>query len=289
MSTRKLTIGIYTHDDYDGVRYLIDSIRLNDPDILSDIEFSIIDNCPGTPNSDAIIEYLKTAVKNVAFSYNAFGRYSNHIWRFEAVELAKTPYVVVVESKLQFAPGALKALINFFDAGLDNGLIITGPRIKDDFSGVLTHFRYAWDGEFYGIAEKDERADTQTEAFEIEGLLPGLFAVRKDSFFKIPKGPFAGNGIYGEDVVLSLTNFVVKNKRALCLPALKWSCRMVKASGSAIPDSVLNRFHNYSTAFLLLDAKDKLAELKSQFANSISEERMSEIISKCKLSLNFKQ
>lgn len=285
MNDRKLTIGIYVYDDYDGVRYLIDSIRINNPEILSNIEFVIIDNCPDTTNSNALMEFLTTSVKNVAFNYVAYGRYPNHAYRFEAIELAKTPYVLVTESKTQFTPGSLKSLIDFFDSGMDEGRIITGPRIKDDFSDVMTHFKYEWNGEFYGVAEKDPRVDSQVEPFEIEGILPGVFAIRKADWRKISRAAFASNGAYAEDVVLSMRKFLTLGKRPLCLPTFKWTCRMIKTNGKNIPDSVLNRFHNYATAFLQLGLNDKLIELKTQYAEKITNERMDEIISKCKISL----
>ena len=42
----KITIGTCVYDDYDGVYFTIQSIRLNNPDLLDRIEFVIINNNP---------------------------------------------------------------------------------------------------------------------------------------------------------------------------------------------------------------------------------------------------
>src|SRR5689334_17254283 len=40
--TKKLTVGMATYDDYDGVYFTLQAIRLYHPEILADVEFVII-------------------------------------------------------------------------------------------------------------------------------------------------------------------------------------------------------------------------------------------------------
>ena len=56
---RKLTIGMATHDDYDGLYFSLQSIRLHHPEILDDIEFVIIDNNPNSAHGKSIRNLLK--------------------------------------------------------------------------------------------------------------------------------------------------------------------------------------------------------------------------------------
>ena len=44
-----LTIGMATYDDYDGVYFTIQAIRLNHPEIAGEIEFIVVDNHPDGP------------------------------------------------------------------------------------------------------------------------------------------------------------------------------------------------------------------------------------------------
>ncbi len=46
---KRFTIGMATYDDYDGVYFSIQSIRLHHPEILEDCELLIIDNHPDGP------------------------------------------------------------------------------------------------------------------------------------------------------------------------------------------------------------------------------------------------
>jgi hypothetical protein len=48
-SSKKLTIGMATYDDYDGVCFTPQALRLYHPEILYDTEFLVIDNHPDGP------------------------------------------------------------------------------------------------------------------------------------------------------------------------------------------------------------------------------------------------
>jgi hypothetical protein len=54
--TSKLTIGMATYDDYDGVYFTLQAIRLYHPEIINDVEFIIIDNNPDGPCAQALKE-----------------------------------------------------------------------------------------------------------------------------------------------------------------------------------------------------------------------------------------
>ena len=41
-ATKKLTIGMATYDDYDGVYFTLQAIRLYHPEILHDVEFLVV-------------------------------------------------------------------------------------------------------------------------------------------------------------------------------------------------------------------------------------------------------
>ncbi len=49
-----LTIGMATHNDYDGCYFTIQAIRMYHPEILDDVEFLVIDNDPGGPCAKAL-------------------------------------------------------------------------------------------------------------------------------------------------------------------------------------------------------------------------------------------
>ena len=51
---RKLTIGMATYDDYDGVYFSLQALRLYHPEILDETNFLVIDNHPDGPCAEAL-------------------------------------------------------------------------------------------------------------------------------------------------------------------------------------------------------------------------------------------
>ena len=51
---KKMTIGMATYDDYDGVYFSLQAIRLYHPEILDDTELLVIDNHPDGPCGEAL-------------------------------------------------------------------------------------------------------------------------------------------------------------------------------------------------------------------------------------------
>jgi hypothetical protein len=79
---RRLTIGMATYNDYDGVYFTVQSIRMNNPELNGALEFVVIDNDPGGPCSKALSqlgnwidgyryvprgEWSGTAIRNAVF------------------------------------------------------------------------------------------------------------------------------------------------------------------------------------------------------------------------------
>ncbi|MFZ9376813.1 MAG: hypothetical protein ACO25K_06785, partial [Candidatus Fonsibacter ubiquis] len=56
----KLTIGIVTYEDYDGLFFTIQSIRMHHADAMKDVEFLVLDNNPESPSGEATRNFLKS-------------------------------------------------------------------------------------------------------------------------------------------------------------------------------------------------------------------------------------
>ena len=102
---KKLTIGFTTYDDYDGVYFTIQAIRMYHSEVLNDIEFIIIDNNPNSSHG--------TAVKNLTYSfpqlvtYVPFTEYNSTAIRTKIFELATTPYVMCIDCHILLESGAI--------------------------------------------------------------------------------------------------------------------------------------------------------------------------------------
>lgn len=257
---KKLTIGIATHDDYEGLYFSIQAIRMYHKEILNDIEFIIIDNNPESKHGECIRHLLNWVSEPV--QYLPFKKYQSTTVRNKIFELADTPYVLSIDSHVFIEPTALKKLIKFYDDGKDSGCLVQGPLIYDDLKSVSTHFDLSkWGGYMWGQWGTDERGvNPKGEAFEIEAQGLGLFSCRKDSWLGFNK-MFRGFG--GEEGYIH-EKYRKHGRKTLCLPSLRWMHRFERPNGVNYPNNLADRFRNYYIGFkeLGLDATPLLEQFK---------------------------
>jgi hypothetical protein len=262
---RKLTIGMATYDDYDGVYFTIQSIRMYHKEVLNDIEFVIIDNNPSGNHAKPIREltdWIKEPVQ-----YFPFTKFKSTTVKNKVFEIADTPYVMCIDSHVLLEPGSLKKLIDFYDSGLDNGNLLQGPLIYDDLSNISTHFDLKWSGHMWGTwATDDKGKDIDSPPFEIPAQGMGLFSCRKNSWLGFNK-EFRGFG--GEEGYIH-EKYRKNGKQTLCLPFLKWLHRFGRPSGVPYVNDLKDRFRNYMIGFIELDLDT--TELKNHFSQALSKQ-----------------
>ena len=258
---RKLTIGVATHDDYDGLYFTIQSIRMYNREILNDIEFVIIDNSPNGKHGEAtkkLINWIKEPVQ-----YLPFTNYQSSMLKGKVFELADTPYAMCVDSHVLIEPGALKRLIDFFEFGKDYGNLLHGPLLYDDNSSISTYFDLThWGSYMWGRWASDERGKNINDApFEIPAQGMGLFSCRTDSWLGFNKH-FTGFG--GEEGYIH-EKYRKNGKKVICLPFLRWMHKFDRPNGTTYPNNLQERFRNFYIGFaeLGLDKSPLLNEFKS--------------------------
>jgi glycosyltransferase involved in cell wall biosynthesis len=267
---RKLTIGCATHDDYDGVYFTIQSIRLYHSEVLNDIEFVIVDNNPDSEHGKALRNFIKWIKEPV--QYLPFTKYKSTAIRNKVFELADTPYVLCIDSHVLLHPGSLKKLIDFYDKGLDFGNLLHGPLVYDDGENISTHFNLNWNSYMWGQWGTDDRGkDIDSPPFEIPAQGCGLFSCRKDSWLGYNKD-FRGFG--GEEGYIH-KKYEKNGKTTLCLPFLRWTHRFDRPNGISYPNNLSERFKNYLIGFKELGIDTK--ELKEHFKSAISADDMRKI------------
>lgn len=257
-----------THDDYDGVYFSIQNIRMFHPEILNDVEFVIVDNNPNGNHGEAIRKFL-TWIKEPV-QYLPFTKYKSTTVKNKVFELADTPYVLCMDSHVFVEPKALKKLIKFYDSKKDEGNLLQGPLVYDDMTSVSTHFNLdSWGSYMWGQWATDSRGiDPKGEPFEIPAQGMGLFSCRKDSWLGFNKN-FRGFG--GEEGYIH-EKYRKHGKKTLCLPFLRWLHRFERPNGISYPNNLEERFRNYYLGFkeLGLDTKDLL----EQFKTAVSQEHI---------------
>jgi hypothetical protein len=240
---KRLTVGMATYDDYDGVYFTLQAIRFYHPEILNDVEFVVVDNNPDGPCGGALKE-LGNWISN--YRYIANGEVSGTAVRDRVFREARSQFVLCIDCHVLIANGALKRLIDYFEANPESKDLLQGPLIYDDLDGYSTHFGQEWRDGMYGIWATDPRgADPGGAPFEIPMQGLGLFACRRNVW---PGFNPAFRGFGGEEGYVH-EKFRRRGGKTLCLPFLRWVHRFNRPLGTSYPVRWEDRVRNFSSDF----------------------------------------
>ena len=262
---RKMTIGMATYDDYDGVYFSVQALRMYHPEIISECEILVIDNHPDGPCAESL-KKLDQAIENYRYvplqDVQGTAVVRDHIFHNACGD-----YVLCIDCHVFIVPGAIKKLFDYFDANPESKDLLQGPMIHDDLKTFSTHFKPAWSGGMYGTWDSDPRGvDPAGDPFDIPMQGVGLFSCLRKSWPGFnPR--FYG---FGADEGYIHEKFRQKGGRTLCLPFLRWLHRFGRPMGVPYPVQWKDRIHNYIVGFteLGLDIKP----IKEHFTELLGEE-----------------
>lgn len=258
-----LTIGMATYDDFDGVYFTIQSLRLYQD--LSDTEILVIDNY-GCDDTEAFVkgvanasyvratEIVGTAVRELVFTH------------------AQGDAVLCVDSHILFVPGAIERLRRYYADHPGTPDLLQGPLLYDDLSSISTHFDPVWRSQMWGTWGTDPRGhDANGEEFDIPSQGLGIFSCRREAW---PGFNPAFRGFGGEEGYIH-EKFRQRGGRTLCLPWLRWVHRFGRPKGVPYPLSVEMKLRNYIIGFTELGLDTTEAE--AHFADFLPPGRVKKV------------
>jgi len=241
-----LTIGMATFDDFHGVYFSIQALRMYHPEVMDDTEILIIDNNPEGAHGKQIKNFSGWA-PNVR--YIPESEWVSTAVRNKIFEEARGECVVSMDCHVLFEQGSLKKLIDFYKENPDTKNFHQGPLVYDNLTGYSTHFDPVWREQMYGIWANDKRGnDPNAEPFEIPMQGLGIFSCRKDAWLGF-NPLFRGFG--GEEGYIH-EKFRQAGHKALCLPFLRWVHRFGRPDGVKYPLTLENKLRNYFLGHLEL-------------------------------------
>lgn len=245
---KKLTIGIPTHNDYDGLYFTIMALKLYHPFVQTDeVEFVVIDNDPGSHLAGPIIN-LVNAVKG---TYIPVADKVSTTVKWMIPEYAQGEYVLILDSHVLLEPGAIDELMKYFEEHPDSKDLIQGPLLYDDFVSISTSFEPGWSGHMYGKWKFDEEYH-KGEPFEIGMTGAGMFAFKREHFPDLNKD-FRG---FGCEEWYIHEKFRRNGGKVICHPKMKWIHRFEKPHGITYPLSLEDKAWNYYLGWLELYPED---------------------------------
>lgn len=236
---KKLTIGSAVYDDFDGIYFSYQSLRLNNQDILDDLDFVIIDNNPDSKHGQTTKHFCKqSGIRYIPYTEKASTSVRNEIFKN-----AQGKFCMSIDSHVLFEPNTIKRLIEYFDDNPDTEDLFHGPMFYDSLKGkLIAKMEPVWRHHMYGIWGNDTRADDKDgQPFEIDMHGLGIFACKTDKWLEFHKG-FIGFG--GEEGYIH-KKYQNAGKKVWCLPFLRWLHRFDRPHGVNYRLILEDRLFNY--------------------------------------------
>ena len=230
----QLTIGMATYNDFDGVYFTLQSLRLYQD--LADTELLVVDNY----GSDHTRNFVENWAKGrYVLAKEAVGTAAP---RDRVFQEAKGDAVLCCDSHILFVPGAIARLKAYYREHPDSIDLLQGPLLYDDLENLSTHFEPNWRDQMWGTWETDPRGvDPEAEPFEIPMQGLGVFSCRRSAWLGFNPG-FRGFG--GEEGYIH-EKFRQAGGRCLCLPWFRWVHRFARPAGVPYPLFIQDKLRNY--------------------------------------------
>ena len=258
---KKLTIGSAVYDDFEGVYFSYQSLRLNNLDLKNDIEYIIIDNNPSSSEGKAVKHFCESTkcIKYIPYTKKRSTSVRNEIFKNSTSE-----FTLCMDPHVLFETDTIKKLINFFDKNKESKDLYHGPMLYDIIDGhdPVTHMDPLWRDNMFGVWGYDKKGINQdSEPFEIPMHGLGVFACKTDAWLGFNE-KFTGFG--GEEGYIH-KKFQKQNRKIWCLPFFRWIHRFQRPLGVKYPLIMEERVRNYLLGHqeLGLDLNEVISHFKS--------------------------
>lgn len=268
----KLTIAMAVYDDYDGLFFTVQSLRMHHPICMTDdVEFLVMDTNPDSAHGKAV-ESLCRSIPNCRYLTVS----NNGGWsKYKAFDHSKGDVVMVLDCHVLLHSGAIEAVLAYFECR-DTPDMLQGPCVFDCLKAYGTHFEPQWRDHDFGIWATNSEACEKGDPFEIPMMGMGCFAIRRSDWQGISdrfKG-FGSEEWYMAEKVRSWGGGV------MCHPDFRWTHRWGRPNGVPYPFSLEDKIYNYAVGWSEIygSGSEKLMEMENHFATQIDRNRATNIM-----------
>ena len=248
---KKITIGSAVFDDFEGVYFSYQSLRLNNPDRFEELDLVIVDNNPESAEGKATRSFCEKA----SIRYFAAPTPRSTAIRDRVFREALAPFVVCMDPHVLLEPGTVGRLIDHADEmekskSMD---LYHGPMLYDYLDPAntpATHMDPVWRDNMFGTwGHLEKGKDPAGDPFEIPMHGLGLFACRTKAW---PGFSPLFKGFGGEEGYIH-TKIKQKGGKTWCLPWLRWLHRFDRPRGNVYPLHIEERLRNYAFGWIEID------------------------------------
>ena len=271
---KKLTIGMATYDDYDGVYFTIQSLRLYHDLDEKNVDLIVVDNNPSSKHGEETKKFVKNKIggKYIPHSEKNSTSVRNLIFKN-----SQSKYTLCVDPHVMIVKNGINHLINYFEDNPQNQKnLVQGPLLYDDLKNLSTHFDPVWRSSMYGIWETDKKSLEKNLPFDIPMQGLGVFACETSNWPGFNEN-FRGFG--GEEGYIH-EKFRQSGGRTICLPQFKWIHRFNRPNGVPYPLKLEDRVWNYFIGWLEIyddPNHQMILDIKNHFNDKIGVDKVNNI------------
>jgi hypothetical protein len=273
----KLTISMAAYDDYDGVFFTIQSLRMHH-NLPADTEFVVIDNNPVGQNSETMKGFLK-AVPNIKLIEEK-GRKSSFV-KYDAFKHATGDVILGLDCHILLQTGFIDALLSWWGANQGSPNLLTGPLVYNDLVSLSSHLDETWRGNDFGIWATNHEALKKGEPFEVPMQGMGCFSFWRDTA-PHPNPEFR---CFGAEEWYMAERTRINGGKVVCHPQMVWMHRFdwpPRTFPMALNDKIMNYYRGWLELY-----KDtshpRMQEMTKHWLTLIPQDKLDELIKKAKL------
>jgi hypothetical protein len=244
---KKLTIGMATYDDFDGVFFTIQSLRMYHRICNTDeVEFVVIDTNPDGSHGETVKNFVTHNIQGRGkYIPKTEGNISSFN-KYEVVNYASGKYVLILDCHVLLKHNAIDNLLNYYWKNPECKNLVQGPLVYDDLENISTHFKPQWNGHMYGTWDTDIEKYKLGEPFEIPMQGMGLLSFERKHWPQI-SSHFVG---FGAEEGYIAEKFRQNGGKNICLPQLGWNHRFGRPNGVKFRLILEDRIYNYFIGWL---------------------------------------
>lgn len=277
----KLTIGIATLDDHEGLWFTLQSLLMYHGLVMEGVQVVVVDQAPesahGSENAKLIEKKLKRRAERESQLHSVtyipmahprgIGPARNRLFAEANAEI-----VLVMDSHVLLELGVLERLFAYYQKRPECRDLLIGPLLSDSGGFVGTHQDLNWRSEALGTWARDpELYDRDAEPKEVPMQGLGVFSCRKAAypgFHSEQRGFGCAEAIFAE-------KFRRRGDRVLCLPFLRWLHRFTRINGPPYPVRRQDKVFNYLVEMLSLEMDP--SDLFDHFSGKLTSAEMQDV------------
>jgi hypothetical protein len=276
--SKLLSIGMSTYDDFEGVFFTIQSLRMYHEICNTDqVQFVVVDNNPSSKEG----QETKRFVEGIKQKYVPYTENVSSFNKYLIPNYSDGKYILIMDSHVLIENNGINNLLEYYKNNPDCKNLVQGPLWYNDLKNISTHFDPVFRGHMYGIWATNKEAYDKGEPFEIPMQGMGLLSFEKSAWGKI-NDKFVGFGAEEGYISEKFRQWGGKN---ICLPNLKWMHRFGRPRGVPFRLTLEDRVYNYFVGWLEIyndPEHQMIKDIYNHFKGELPPNRIDKIFEKAK-------